>query len=38
MHIAHIQEGHEHLGFYKYNLRQGILEEMGKLTHIEKLP
>ncbi len=36
MHIAHIQEGHEHLGYYKHNLRQGILDEARKL--IEKLP
>jgi len=36
MHMAHIQEGHEHLGYYKHNLRQGILEEVRKL--IEELP
>ena len=36
MHIAHLQEGHENMGYNKENLRKDIIEEAGKL--IEKLP
>jgi len=31
LHLAHIQEGHEHLGFYKENTRDEIIKEAEKL-------
>ncbi len=36
MHMAHLQEGHENLGYNKENLRKDIFEEARRL--IEKLP
>ncbi len=31
LHLAHIQEGHEHLGFHKENIRDEIIKEAEKL-------
>ena len=36
MHLAHLQEGHEDLGYHKENLRKDIIEEARKL--IGRLP
>jgi hypothetical protein len=30
LHLAHLQEGHEHLGFYKENIRNEIIKEAEK--------